>query len=281
MESVVQLESPLTDTKPGNHWIFITNRRIGGYKVVLNLGTFANISLKNQVIAELENFDYVEIKSESPEFILEQKKNKPDEMVLIITRNMKLYKDKIKAENLGTTLLKIAQVQLLKNLKVSAPEVNMEITLIPSDTIHFAKSKFLNEKTMRNSLRENVDTAMLVIENTGKKEFYFNLVDVDPEDNFSVILPNKEVSIAECFLQPGKKFQKIYVFQKPYGTETLKFFVSGKKFDLRPVFSSAEKSRGVGGDVEALMGFPGNKMRGTSSGSFDLATFTYYFDIIK
>lgn len=281
MESVVQLESPLTDTKPGNHWIFIAKRRIDGYKVAVNLGAFTNTGLKNQVISELTNLSFVVLKTESPEFILEQKKNKPDEMVLILARNMKLYRDKIKTENLGTTMIKIAQVHLLKNLKVSAPEVSMEIMLLPSDTIHCAKSKFQNEKTMRNSLRENVDTAMLVIENTGRKEFYFNLVDIDPEDNFSVILPNKEVSISDCFLQPGKKFRKIYVFQKPYGTETLKFFVSGRKFDLRPVFSSAEKSRGVGGDVETLFGFPGNAMRGTSSGSFDLATFTYYFDIIK
>jgi len=135
---------------------------------------------------------------------------------------------------------------------------------------------------MRNTLREGIDTAMLVIVNTGKKGFYFNLIEIDPEDNYSVILPTNGISMSDCFLQPGKKFHKEYVFHKPYGTETLKIIASEKKFDLRPVINQTEKTRGVLGDMEKLFS-SAYEMRGTPSlpETAELATFNFFFDIIK
>jgi hypothetical protein len=142
--------------------------------------------------------------------------------------------------------------------------------------------KFLNRNTMRNTLREEIDTAILVIVNTGKKSFYFNVIEIDPEDNFNVILPNNVRAISECLLQPGQKFREEYSFQKPYGIETFKIITSGKKFDLRPIINNLDKSRGVQGDLEKLFSSD-YKMRGTPSmpESAELATFNFFFDIIK
>jgi hypothetical protein len=282
MESTVQLNSPLNDKKPGDYWIFIDDRKLSGYRVRLNLGSFNNAKLKKQVIAELRDCKYVEITADTPSFILEQKKNTQNEMILEHARSRKLYKENILPGNLGKTLLNLAQVQFLKGLQISTPGIDMDISFMPPDTSRFLKSKFIDTKTMRNTLREGIDTAILWIVNTGKKSFYFNIIDIDPEDNFNVILPNNDRAISECFLQPGEKFHASNTFKKPYGIETLKIIASEKKFDLRPVINSMDKTRSVQGDLENLFS-SAYQMRGTPSipESTELATFNFFFDIIK
>lgn len=282
MESTVQLTSSLNTNKPGDYWVFIEDRKIGGYRVRLSLGNFIDADLKKQVIAVLKDCKYVEITKDTPSFILEQKKGIKNEMILEHARSRTLYKENILVDNLGKTLLNIAQVQFLKGLQVSAPDIDMDISFMPSDTTRFLKSKFMDMKTRRNTLKEGTDTAILWIVNTGKKSFYFNIIDIDPKDNFNVILPNSDRAISECYLQPGQKFHASNTFGKPYGIETLKIVASEKKFDLRPVINSMDQTRSPLGDMEKLFS-NAYEMRGTPSmpESVELATFNFFFDIIK
>ena len=283
MESVVQLNSPLNNKKPEDYWIFIADRKLSGYQVRLNLGSFTNADLKKQAIATLKDCKYVEITTDDPSFILEQKKNSNTEMILEHARSRILYKEHILPGNLGKTMLSLAQVQFLKGLKVSTPDIDMDISFMPSDTSHLLKSKFLDMKTMRNTMREGMDTAVLWIVNTGKKSFYFNIIDIDPEDHLNVILPNIDRPVSECFVRPGQRFHTPpNTFSKPYGTETFKIIASEQKFDLRPVINELDKTRGVLGDMEKLFS-NAYQMRGTPSlpESAELATFNFFFDIIK
>ncbi len=282
MESTVQLNSSLNIDKPGDYWIFIDDRKLSGYRVRLNLGNFIDADLKKQVLAELRDCKYVEITTDTPSYILEQKKNTKNELMLEHARSRKLYKENILPGNLGKTMLNLAQVQFLKGLQVSTPGIDMDISFMPPDTSRFLKSKFIDIKTMRNTLREGIDTAILWIVNTGKKSFYFNIIDIDPEDNFNVILPNTDKAISECFLRPGQTFHARNTFKKPYGIETLKIIASEKKFDLRPVINNMDKTRSVLGDLENLFN-SAYQMRGAPSmpESEELATFNFFFDIIK
>jgi hypothetical protein len=135
---------------------------------------------------------------------------------------------------------------------------------------------------MRNTVRENADTAVISIVNTGKKSFYFNIIDIDPEDNFNVILPSLDRPVSECFLKPGQKFHASNTFSRPYGTETLKIIASEKKFDLRPVINMTDQTRGIQGEMENLFN-DAYKMRGSPSlpESAELATFNFFFDVTK
>jgi metacaspase-1 len=282
MESVVHMDAPIDEKKPGDYWVFIADRRLSGYQVRLNLGIFTNADLKKHVIEELKKCNYVEITSDSPSYILEQNKNLKNELILQYSRSRKPYKDHILPGNLEKTMLNLAQVQFLKGLQVSGGGIDMDVSFLPSDTTHFPKSKFLDINTMRNTVKEGRDTAILWIANTGKKSFYFNIIDIDPDDNFNVILPGVDKPIASCFLNPGQKFHALYTFNKPYGTETFKIIASEKKFDLRPVINNLDNTRGVSGEMEKL--FSGAyEMRGTPSlpESAEFSTFNFFFDVIK
>jgi hypothetical protein len=282
MESIVQLNSTLDISTPGNYWIFIDNKKLSGYMVRLNLGKFTDTELKNRVSEKLKDFKYVEITSDTPSYILEQKENSNKEMFLKHALSRKIYKDELFTDNLGKTLLNVAQAQFLKNLNVSSEGIDMDISLVPSDTNHFSRTKFLNPRTMRTNVRERIDTGMLVIVNTGEKSFYFNIIDFDPEDHFFVSLPGNNHFPSDCFLRPGEKFTEIFVFQKPLGMETLKLIASERKFDLRPVINSTDKARNVQGDLETLFD-SAIELRGKPSmpESIEFATFNFFFDIIK
>jgi metacaspase-1 len=282
MESTVQLNSSLKPDRPGDYWVFISDRKLSGYRVRLKLGSFTDADLKRQAIAALKNCRYVEICTDTPSYILEQKKDTKNEMVLEHGMSRKIYKQNILPGNLGTTLLNLAQVRFLKELQASEPDIAMDISFLPSDTVRFPKSKFIDPKTQRTTFREKSDTAILCIVNTGRKSFYFNIIDIDPQDNFTVILPSNERAVSECFLRPGQKFLARNTFGKPYGTELLKIVASEKKFDLRPVINNMGDSRGALGDLEQLFS-TAYQMRGTPTmpESADIATFNFFFDIIK
>lgn|GEM_PF-6168663 len=282
MESTVQLQSLLNDKKPGDYWIFINDRRLGGYKVTLGLGTFTDAKFKKQAIGVIQGCSYAEITTDSPAFILEQKKSNAPEMDLVQSRSRKISRDNITVDNLGKTLLNLAQVQFMKSLKVTSQGIELDVALVPSDSLHNPKSKFTDSRTLRPTVKEGVDTAILWIANTGKKSFYFNLLDIDPEDRINVVFPSDERPVSDCYLQPGQKFPTRYTFYKPYGTETLKIIASDKKFDLRPVINSMSQTRGIMGEMEKLFSSAYN-MRGSPSlpESTGLATFNFVFDIIK
>jgi metacaspase-1 len=283
MEAVVKLDSPLKINKAGDYWIFIDDRKLAGNLVRLKLGDFTDADMKRQVLAELKDCKYAEIVADTPLFILEQKKNTKNELILEYARSKKIYKGNILPGNLEKTLLSLAQVQFLKNLQVSATGIDMDISFLPADSSRFMKSAFIDQKTMRNTFREDIDTAILSIVNTGKKGFYFNVIDIDPEDKITVVIPSNNRDIADCFLRPGQKFRAPRnTFNKPYGIETLKIIASEKKFDLRPVINSMDKTRSALGDLEQLFG-NAYAMRGAPSmpESADLATFNFFFEIIK
>ena len=282
MQSTVQLNSPLNMDRPGDYWIFIDERKFSGYRVKLTLGNFTDNDLKKQAVALIKECKYVEITHDTPSYILEQKTNVKNEMILEHARSRKPYKEHIQTADLSRILLKTAQVQFLKGLQVSTRDIDMDISFTPTDTAHNLKTKFVNTRTLRNTMREGVDTAILWIVNTGKKNFYFNIIDIDPEDNFNVIFPNNSRAISECCLRPGQKFHASFTFNKPYGTETLKIVASEKKFDLRPVINSIDQTRSALGDLENLFS-DACKMRGTPSmpDSAEIATFNFFFDVIK
>ena len=282
MESVVRIDSPLKSREPGDYWAFAGERTMKVNPVKLILGTFTNAELKKQAISELKKCNYVMITFNDPAYTLEQKKNTTNKMNLLRSRSGKPYKENISASALGAVLLNLAQVQFLKNIQSSVPGIDMEITLLPYDTIRNKKTKFTDIKTMRSTVRERIDTAILCITNTGDKSFFFNIIDIDPDDNIQVILPNIYKPASECLLQPGQRFSALNTFNKPYGTETLKIIASIKKFDLRPVITSTEHTRGTLGDFEKLFG-SAYSMRGSPSfaESTEFSTFTFIFDVIK
>ncbi|MGA3013606.1 MAG: caspase family protein, partial [Bacteroidales bacterium] len=284
MESVVQLNSMLDISNPGKYWIFIDNKKSNGYEVRLNLGKFTDTQLKNQVSEMLKNFRYVEITSDTPSYILEQKADSNNEMLLKHAQSRKIYEDEIFPDNLGDRIQTIAQAQFLKNLNVSSDGIDMDISLVPFDTVHLSRTKLLNLQTMRTNVREDLDTCFLVLVNTGEKSFYFNIIEFDPEDHFSVSLPGNNHFPSDCFLRPGEKkiINPSYTFQRPLGMELLKIIASEKKFDLRPVINKTDNERSIQGDLESIFD-NAYKLRGQPSmpESAEFATFNFFFDIIR
>jgi hypothetical protein len=283
MESIVQLNSALDISNPGNYWIFIDNKKLNGYMVRLKLGRFKDTQLKNRVTAMLKEFKYVNITSDTPSYILEQKENSNIEMFLKHGQSNKIYKDSLFQDNLGKAIQTIAQAQFLKNLNVSSDGIDMDISLVPFDTNHLSRTKFLDPQTMSTNVKEGIDTAILVIINTGSKSFYFNIIEFDPEDHFTVSIPDGSHFASNCYLRPGEKFPGIiYKFQKPLGLETLKIIASERKFDLRPVINTTEKERSIQGELETLFN-SAYQLRGAPSmpESSEFATFNFFFDIIR
>ncbi len=81
------------------------------------------------------------------------------------------------------------------------------------------------------------------VNNFGRNDAYFNILEVDPQGEISLLLPVKEITHTELFVEGGKSHffnqpQYLFGFSGPVGSHVIKVIASDKPFDLRPVINS-------------------------------------------
>lgn len=277
--SEVLLDTPVDPAKAIDRWVFVTERKLGGFSLTLAMGSFTDDGLKRRTTAMVAGSGIAAITPENPSYIIEQQKNAPGLLVLRHARNRKIFRTRVRPADLESVLLTAARIQFLKQLKSSSPGMEMEITLTSAGK---PAGQSQPGKDLLNCVHAGSDTAWLTIRNTGTREFCFNVLEIDPDDRLSVLLPSDEVSLAECCLDPGASFRKRYLFSEPCGMETLKVLASGKRFDLRNALDESQATRSVAGDLEKLFS-RSVVMRGESSlpATENLLTGTILFEITK
>lgn len=84
---------------------------------------------------------------------------------------------------------------------------------------------------LRASARER---ALLTLRNTGQRVFYLTVVDLQPDGQLRVLLPEADQSAVEYRLRPGQQLTRRLRVSAPYGTELYKVFLTPEPIDLRP-----------------------------------------------
>ncbi|HNY02865.1 MAG TPA: caspase family protein, partial [Bacteroidales bacterium] len=205
LESIVHLDTPLEATQAVNRWVFIAERKLGGFSVSLAMGAFSDEGLKKRATTLITGSGIARFVRENPTFVIEQQKNASGLMVLRYARSRKVFRNQVGPDNLENTLLTAARIQFLEQLQSSAPGLEMEISLTSAGR---AAGDGQSGSLTLDRVRAGADTAWLTIRNSGTKEFCFNLLEIDPDDRLAVLLPSEEVPGSECCLKPGAKFRK-------------------------------------------------------------------------
>jgi len=100
------------------------------------------------------------------------------------------------------------------------------------------------------------------INNFGKRDAYFNVIEVDPQGKISLLLPGENAAHTELFVQGGEsKFfnqpNYLFGFTGPQGSHIIKVIASDKPFDLRPVVNSVNtggrSGRSDGDEVQSFL----------------------------
>ena len=137
-------------------------------------------------------------------------------------------------------------------------------------------------------MRED-DSVYLKITNTGIKNFYINIVDIQPDGLINPIIPNKKlkdingaptpINWLDCeVISKGERIFKNNAIRiaQPYGEETFKIFLSSDALDLEDILTgNGDKnstSRGVLNNLAKIFEGSAVSEAGTRSGSGKINT---------
>ncbi len=169
-----------------------------------------------------------------------------------------------------------ARYKFLQTLHCQIKNVNVDVQLVPivnglPDT-NKMKDRFVNNTFVT----YEKDTLTLRIINSGKKDVYVNILDMQPDGTINPVLPNSnlaypiyahdlKISAGQDFFLPRGDF---IIVSPPYGTEVFKVFASEKEMDLESVATTRGASRnGIMTMIEELVNNSYTISRGGATGS--------------
>jgi metacaspase-1 len=172
---------------------------------------------------------------------------------------------------LKESLKRFDRSRFLKGLTFYDPDISGEVQLVFIDDKGNIDSARLNSRLHRGrlELKEN-DKVVLRIVNAGKRNFYINVVDIQPDGFINPILPNKNVKDKfgnpsplkweDCLVKRGDTviLRNLSInIQRPYGEETFKVFLSASPLDLEDILTTrneteAKMKRGILNGLEKI-----------------------------
>ncbi len=131
------------------------------------------------------------------------------------------------------------QGQILKKMEMESPEIKVSFRIVPEDSLiegmPVDSIKGLSfDQSGAKVLTESTVIQIMVI-NEGIKPAYFNLIDLQPDNVFRVLLPDENTTPEEMKVLPNQRILLRNKFEigKPYGQEMFKLIASAKPMDLR------------------------------------------------
>jgi hypothetical protein len=143
-------------------------------------------------------------------------------------------------------MMNFGQAKFLKNMEHSSYNVMVEFEIIPvvadKRTLKVEKEIPLTEKTddTGNLRLKDGDYFKIKLTNHGDKAAYFNLVDIQPDNEINVLIPHGREQPEDMRLAPGQtlEFPRLFEIHPPYGTEVFKLIAADQPIDLRSVSTS-------------------------------------------
>lgn len=213
----VKLDTPLKRQAARAAWVFITERTYHSQKVRLKIEQNA-VPLFHQELAKSNADSFIQIVEENPDVVI----RKEDGEIQCLSRDSRelLKAEKPTIDELIAVCWKAANAQYLRDLEIDDERLRGEMKLI--------KTKG-GEKTSISSVRIGAEYK-LEIKNIGNTPFYFNIIDIQPDNVYSVV---DNINPDNIKLNPGDSFSSpVLAFAVPLGLEVFKLFASPKSINI-------------------------------------------------
>ena len=271
--STVKLDSADDDLIKANPWAFISELSYGANKLKFFVNDIKGMS---QLMRDnLKDFQLVEFNPACDIFL--DTAGSLNNWALKYPNSGAIFQDGFDftgndgTGNLKEALKRFDRSRYLKGLAFNEPGLSAKVQLVFLDEQGEIDSAKLLSRTRfgRLELKED-DVVYLKIINNGNKQFYINIVDIQPDGFINPVLPNKNLKDRNDNPAPLKWedcLVKIYdtlflnrmpiSIQKPYGEETFKIFLSAAALDLEDILTTKDENvpknkRGVLNGLEKI-----------------------------
>ena len=237
----------------------------------MKIENLKNKQLENIIIEKCNDLPTVVIDNKNPELIIELKNKKnPDTLHIITTDELQVFYIDLNsvdqreiADKVAARLKSYGQANLLKTVELQDRDLNVTFEIIPV-TVKRSGSRFvvdqqlsLDEKRKNGNQLEfnDGDPFKIKVKNDGYTAAYYQIIDIQPDNNINILIPGKNRTASEYIIYPGeeKELGEIFVFGEPFGTEIFKLIATRKPIDLSMIVTTrGEGKKGFSSPFEQL-----------------------------
>ncbi|MEZ0609426.1 caspase family protein [Fibrella sp. WM1] len=288
---------------PADYRVFVTERSTGDLTVGIILDSLTDRALRQRVQAELAQNRMARFTGQ-PDLYLKANPQQANALTFYrATDGSRFDATPVPANQLAqlsTQVQRYLQSQFLQRTNFAGnPSVQFSATLVPLRRGFRSVADTTSAEVYRQGallgFTAFADTVVLKVTNLGTVPLYYTVIDIMPNGDVAVMLPNAYPDRPENYMVPPGKTVLSYRFirfEPPYGKETFKVFATTEPVDLRPIVG---QSRGPSSrfsnplsrffNSTNSMAQQGMGTRGGGTGTLpddaNIATVNYEFLILK
>ncbi len=262
-------------------WAFVTETKYGTEKIKLKTDDLPE-SERMLIRTALADLSFIELHS-AGELSLE-KNQEGNNWLLLFSNSGEIFAtvpDLADVQTLKEILKRYDRMKYLRDLHFSETGLTANVDFVFTDETGKPDTAIsMSRLTMgRTELREG-DVVYLRITNTGSKNFYINIVDIQPDGVINPVLPNNRltdinnnpapITWDRCLVKKGQSlFLKdlAITVAPPFGEEIFKVFLSTEPLDLEEILTANtqgnSRSRGVLNNLAKIFGYSSAGQNGT------------------
>lgn len=250
LESTVILDADLGEDAAKSAWVYVLEKSFGNLQVNLRIDLPEGNPIHASLLKKIEEIPPVKL-SDAPELTVTSVQDGKRIQLLtgdgfVVDEFNASMTPVVAAERLLKRMMNFGQAKFLKNMEHSSYNVMVEFEIIPvvadKRTLKVEKEIPLTEKTddTGNLRLKDGDYFKIKLTNHGDKAAYFNLVDIQPDNEINVLIPHGREQPEDMRLAPGQtlEFPRLFEIHPPYGTEVFKLIAADQPIDLRSVSTS-------------------------------------------
>lgn len=221
LDADVELNQAISATEIQKSWAYLKTPGFTPFKLKLQINLPAG-EAKTAVENQLAAYPTIQLVDTFPDLqLITNQQN----LQLINKQDKLIYQKELataKVEAIVQRIVNYTQIAYLRNLEITDRVLSLEVKLV-------------NKKTgLPVDKYEIGETMQLQITNTGKKAAYYQVVDIQPDNQFSVVIPSAPYVAADFMIQPGAT-QVVPIeleIYPPKGNELFKIIATNQPLDL-------------------------------------------------
>ncbi len=296
--SKVKMDSEFDEDQIKTAWVYVTEKSFGKILVPMQI-SILDPDLSAEIKAGLSKYPFIELDGVNPKLnLIDNPDQTPNSKSLLLRTSegfdlvkIKIQDGKVDFYGMIKCIKNFAQGMFLRKLELEGTSLNLSLEILKVVKKEGEKGvtlvPFTPDET--GTVKIKIDDIIQVrVKNNGLKPAYFSLIDIFPNNDFRIILPDSNNTPEEMKILPEQELTlpSQWTIGEPLGAEIFKLIATDKPLDLKNAF-------GTRGSVnqspfEKLFsdtyGDEFYKTRGSnpvSLGSSDINIFTTSFLIVK
>lgn len=246
----VKISGEYNEDSLKNAWAYVTDKSFGSISVPIQLN-IKDTDLLQDVTAKLSAYPYIQVGGTNPRLIIDEKSNSRGASKAVNMSTAEGFSlgefDFTNKESdfnqLAKDIKNFAQGMFLRKLELQGNYIKLQLEILKFTPAKGDKKSSLAPFQLDETGNMRIQTGDIIqvkIKNLGIKPAYFNLIDIQPDNNFKVILPESPQTSEEMKVLGEQEIilPNQWNIGEPFGPEIFKLVGSDKPLNLGNAFGT-------------------------------------------